>query len=139
MSVKIENREPINKLARVVVTFKGDSFTTNKKAPCPHWEEKPPTVIIKSGWRNKIGYSVGRMKVVGLYNFFIQNQEGRGPRTHRSWLVRCCCGRYEVRKDKTVNNPQLDDCCYVCKDVRSSSYKNGYGIKRTYHGKPAKV
>jgi hypothetical protein len=66
-----------------------------------HSETPIPTVSF-SGHNDLTGTKCGRMTVIG------NNGKTR-------WVCRCACGRYELRKAKSVLNPNNYDMCHACR------------------------
>lgn len=50
------------------------------------------------------GIKIGRLQVVGLYKNQPRIRIGnKHKKTYYKWVVRCKCGRYEIRTHKTIN------------------------------------
>jgi hypothetical protein len=46
------------------------------------------------------------------------------PNRGASYVVRCQCGSYEIRKAKAIRNPaNVNDCCAECRTVRYLRHK----------------
>jgi len=69
------------------------------------------------GGKNLTGMRVGRFTVIGMVNlcqYELNTDEAR-------WAVRCDCGIYEMRKARSIKNPNnQEDCCYDCRVLAQS-------------------
>lgn len=117
-------REPINKLARIVTGKSWDDYTPEKKNNLRElWDDSPPTKPVPSTIKNLIGFKKGRLTVVGYLGF---KQIKNGLRRNK-WLVRCICGRYEVRTQDTLmrqKTAHIEDMCQICQKLQQGWKRN---------------
>lgn len=113
MTEKIANLEPVDKLA-AMVTRPGIDFIPNKKivtqeSPFPI---KTWPVVLEPDYR---GYQFGRFTVIGVLF-----EEGNLIKigVTRKWVVKCVCGTYAVRRQKSLINPKNHkDRCERCRHL----------------------
>lgn len=79
-----------------------------------HWKAPPPALkALGKGHPDLAGHRFGRFTVVRFHGATSKNNPVP------TWLVRCACGDYELRRTKTVMKPgDPDDCCLECRAVR---------------------
>ena len=101
---------PVNRVAGRVVST-GTHYAPQLKSKILHWDQFPGTAVYVGDHANNMtGAKCGRLTVVGFWGF------SWGKNSKGLWLVRCCCGRYEVRRTRAIRNAaNRDDCCCVCK------------------------
>lgn len=80
-----------------------------------HWKAPPPALASQPnpGTPDLTGQRFGRFVVIRFH--------GATSKANpvATWLVRCACGDYELRRTKTILNPgDPDDCCLECRAVR---------------------
>ena len=110
---------PINKTAGMV-TQKGIHFDPEIKIiDRLHTDIMPETRDPLPNSTDIIGVKNGSFTVVGLYRH-----------CNNRWVVRCDCGRYELRTAKAMRNPKNDqDACIYCRkwrDIKKSYNKYKY-------------
>lgn len=107
---------PLDAQASVVRDGSGDLFETKINAGAQaHWKAPPPPLASKpnAGLPDLTGHRFGRLVVVRFHGATSKNNPVP------TWLVRCACGDYELRRTKTILNPgDPDDCCLECRAVR---------------------
>lgn len=79
----------------------------------PHWDAPPPMKkIIPHGMQNLVGTVFGRFTVLGVY------AGTKGHWTAGRWIVRCTCGRYEIRGTKAIKSIKNNwDRCIECQHL----------------------
>lgn len=97
------------------VTGRGEHWEPKRKVSNTHFTEQPEIRVpdkselinVKSGWHDFRGHNYGRFTVVGIY----AGKKANGC----SWVVRCLCGDYELRKARAMRHPEnQSDCCDKC-------------------------
>ena len=61
---------------------------------------------------NLSGRKTGRFTVIG-----ISSQFRKPSRDGERWVVKCSCGRYEIRRMKSIKNATNTDACGECKNT----------------------
>ena len=121
--MRISYHTPVNNLARKV-TSTPCGYVPCKKVGENHYHsyaQPPLTTIIESDRRNPsftdlTGSRFGRFTVVGLARGF----KGR-------WVVRCVCGKYEMRRQKAIiNKENYGDCCQICRHLQFLKSRHHY-------------
>lgn len=73
------------------------------------------------------GRHKGRMTIIG----YAVIQQGFGKYDSKGgarWVAKCDCGYYEYRRTGSICNPKnVDDCCYVCNDLKRIRLKARHG------------
>lgn len=116
---RIAASAPANSTA-AKVTSRGSHYEPTF-IPCREtWDTPPPMRDIPANQQNNpnlvgiMGRKFGRLTVLGLLN-----DPERSSKQGSSWVVRCACGAYEVRKAKTIRNPlNIEDRCSRCDAVK---------------------
>lgn len=110
--MKPANFTPVNRTAALVVS-RGEHFEPEVDTSKMVYSDTPlpikrPTNAAKSNpaYKDLTGLRNGRLTVMGLY------AGGKGR-----WVVRCACGKYEVRTAKAVKNIANNDMCSFCHAV----------------------
>jgi hypothetical protein len=95
------------------VTSKGAHYDPSFKSCRDTWDAPPPMKPVPAvpTAQGIVGRRFGRLTVIGLRAE--QNQNKRS-----SWVVRCVCGAYEVRKAAAIRNSDPQACCQRCEAVR---------------------
>ena len=53
--------------------------------------------------KNLIGYKTGKLTVIGYYGIYNSGcTKGKAGQQNQLWVVRCVCGRYTIRRGKTL-------------------------------------
>ena len=113
-----EHREAINKQAAMVFA-KGTNYINGVNVTCAHWEAPPPMREIPVNAPKLVGVKFGRFKVIGLHETITG-----------LWVVRCSCGDYEMRKTKSIRNPNnFGDRCTKCRNMAFE--RKAYEFKTT--------
>ena len=107
------------------VLKQGVHFESRKIILQNHWEVQPKLKRVPHIFQDMTGRKFGRFTVVGLL---------QSPK--KMWVVRCACGMYETRKERSMTNPNnQQDCCQKCRELqhlqRQQEFK-AYG-KNTIH------
>lgn len=104
---------PINRLAGAVTSESSNRYESCKRVTATESETPMPLRRIDSQTRNSgnfdnlTGIKFGRLTVVGMH----LNLNGR-------WVCRCTCGRYVVRRKKSILNPENSgDRCSLCQHL----------------------
>ena len=113
---------PLNSTAAKVVSGRGEHWTPDYMPSRDIWETPPPMRRVPTSNPTAagiVGLRTGRLVVVGLYD--------GGSKNHKSsWVVRCDCGRYELRKARALRNPEnTNDKCQECdhlERIRTNHY-----------------
>lgn len=117
-----QNCIPVNSVAKRVVQ-KGIHYDPNFKNLENHYDAPPKKrkVVKDPNCKNFIGHKHGTFTVVGLSEKSNQKKKiSAGAR----WIVKCVCGKYELRSTKAlknhINNPGKYglDMCRACMDLR---------------------
>lgn len=121
----MNHREPINRLAAQVVQ-PGTHFDPKKKLNQEHWDVCPPLLPWRKRPHESVPYlkgqRIGRLEVVGLYG-------GPGP---LRWVVRCDCGKYLLRRTKSLRNPEnRGDRCDYCRHLAHLKRTDDWRITQT--------
>ena len=110
--------KPINKIAAFVTsTVKPENhFWHGGKTNQIFWDHKPETYKFRGPKKHDItGKKFGRMVVVGYFG------RGSGHKQNKSgclWVVRCGCGRFELKRTKAIKNKKNGfDCCDACRKL----------------------
>ena len=99
-------REPVDKLASMMLAG-GEQYHNDVRITCHHWETPPPMKQTPYDAPKLVGVKFGRFTVLGMHKTLIG-----------SWVVRCACGDYEIRKSKSIRNPNnFGDRCVKCRNV----------------------
>lgn len=107
---------PLNRSAAVVRDGRSmDVATVTERPPgyvcsdLPLPTREPKSESTAAGWRDLRGVRFGRMVVVGM-----------SATVAKRWVVRCSCGRYELRKSATIKDldrPEAQGMCFECGHV----------------------
>jgi len=104
------HRVPIDKTARLVVQ-KGEHYAPDVKIQegKEHWENQPHFYPIPKNSIVKKGQRQGRLVVLGKR--YRSDSRNTPPR----YIVRCDCGRFEVRTSRSIrNHKNINDRCDFC-------------------------
>ncbi len=138
-SVSFDTIAPLNPFDKTasMISSKGEHFEVAVEGTRKHQDTPIPTTpitpdILKDpNFTDFRGCQFGRLKVVG------KAKEGRtkiadriNKGQQRGWVVRCVCGIYEIRKNKTLRKFQTGEnlenaACKWCN--KTKSLQNGYG------------
>lgn len=106
----IATSAPLNREASVVRDGSGDTWDFQPPPQMEHWKAPPlPVGRRPETIADLTGRVFGRLTVIRFHG------KPEGKNALNGWLVRCVCGDYEVRTNKTLKkaaNP--NDCCCVC-------------------------
>jgi len=117
----IAKNAPINKTAKVVMQ-EGEHYIKDNLPQVLTSDEPIQTIQYKGSLKsNFTGKRFGKFVVVGFYGDRVR---ANGERRYGRWVVRCSCGRYEVRSSKTIRIGNEHGCCQYCFELES--------IKRKY-------
>lgn len=97
----------VDSVSRRVVSG-GIHYKPDKKIVILHSETPIPTVALSKGERDLTGTKFAKFTVIGKWG---SNSKGVCR------VVKCVCGRYTVRRTKTVHKPHPDDCCEECRQL----------------------
>lgn len=101
-----------------VATSGGDHYeSAAKPGAIVHWKAPPAMRPVPSGLPDLTGLKGEYLTVVGL-----RLLEDRASWTRTTWVVRCVCGDYEVRRHKSLAKHRAfapDDACFECRHVRA--------------------
>lgn len=129
-------RKPVNKTAKVVTGPSWDDYSPKKKNNKRElWNDPPPTKPIPGTIKNMVGFQKGRLTVVGYLGFKnkVKNRITKDGKQYtenmrlNKWLVRCTCGRYEIRTQQSLTRKRtahLEDMCQICQDLHFKTDKN---------------
>ena len=88
------------------------------------------TEIYQPEFKDLTGDIIGHLKVIGLTADY-----------QKRWVVRCCCGIYEIRRAKVLKNysKNYPDKCFYCrrKDTANRQHEfitNGFNSRNTPRG-----
>lgn len=113
--MNIDPNNPVNKLAANVVAKSLDKGTYfNPGNHLCSSTPLPTNKYIGKKDNNLIGRRKGRFTVIGLSASFI-GSSGKGHR----WVVKCDCGRFEIRTEKTIKKGKSPDSCIECKKTET--------------------
>ena len=123
------NTIPMDIVAKRVVFDDGDHYDPKIKSnthcystlPLPFWETKdlPLKVRCDPLFEDLTGAIFGNFTVMGLLKGF----------KYDKWVLRCCCGAYEVRRTKTLRKitGKIDQTrCQSCLDSERLSHREYY-------------
>ncbi len=123
---KLATSVPLNKLAAQVTSGSAETYepkgiwskgaVRSEDGP-PPFEAKPGDGPLPPGWLT--GRRFGRLLVLGRYT------GGGGRNFKASWVVRCSCGIYELRKAKTLKEGKNHECnaCRRVDELRTGEYQ----------------
>lgn len=108
------NPTPINKTAALVVSRGWHFSPSMAPSACRETWDVPPYALGKTpphgGSKNILGAQRGFLTVVS----YVGGKRSRygAPETAQGgrWLVRCACGRYEIRRGRNMRKPEFDAC-----------------------------
>lgn len=117
-------REPVDKMAALVVSKGWNIGESKKKIVIDHWEICPPLRKYDRDCPhpNLTDIKFGRMIVVGLFKPFYRDhymERFYGDKCIKvSWICKCACGDFEPRKMKAILNPNnQNDACHKCRHI----------------------
>lgn len=103
-SENIAKARPVDTTAALVVS-KGTHYRSPKKLNVLESDNPLPLRVSPSNAEDLTGRVVGRLTVVGSF------QGGKGR-----WVCRCLCGRYTIRRGKSITNDNNGtDRCELCR------------------------
>ncbi|WJT09232.1 hypothetical protein [Vibrio harveyi] len=108
----IDNRNPapVDRVAARVLRG-GENYTPDKKIQTADQKTPIPTKKTPANAPQLTGIRFGRMTVLG---FAIVQTGKKGG----SWVVRCDCGTYTLRRTRAIRNPNNDqDRCEECRHL----------------------
>ena len=131
-TIDIVNKTPVNKTA-ALVTGKCKETHLNHKNPCSRESDTPYRIMdripfhARNELTNLTGKRNGRLTILGYSRDF-----------KKSWVVRCDCGRYGLRKNRAVaedRTGKVELMCSGCEKViamrRHDEYKRlGFNVER---------
>ena len=81
------------------------------------WDYPIETLPLPKYTINMIGQKRGKLTIVG----YVGRKKKSGNNYHY-WLVRCNCGKYEIRNGQNFRRQQKkdnqDDCCQICRHLQ---------------------
>lgn len=110
---------PVNRTAALVTQQSSVVFDATKHMPPTllHSETPLPMRPVPThirGWVDLTGRHSGRLVVQGMFDHKAMGRT-RNPKRGALWVVRCDCGRYEVRSRKgLLNEGNQGDRCEAC-------------------------
>lgn len=114
---------PLNREASTIRDGSGDLWEP-RKAPenVMHWGEPPLPLEPKPAQLPELsGKAYGRLTVIRYHG-----KPNGGKNAKGTWLVRCACGDYEVRRTEAivrglsgVRHEAMEPSCYVCTQVQA--------------------
>lgn len=121
MKLTIKNDIPIDRVARRVVFQNSDTYNPTVNSNTHIYCTKQPEIrnlnslpfYVKNdpNFKDYTGFKFGRFKVIGM--FFYHKFD--------KWVVKCCCGFYEVRSTTTLKKIKeitvVNGCCQSCQDL----------------------
>lgn len=114
---EIDPNLPVNKSANFVVSKSNESCTNFHPGDMLTSSIMLPTRNVPHNVPNYTGLKKGRLIVVGLSDSF-RKGNGKGLR----WVVRCSCGRHEIRTSRILKKGNQSDMCNVCKSTAFKKY-----------------
>lgn len=125
---------PVDENARRITEAPGMHFSAGRKSlpkiqrrdyracvyPIATWKHPKPWTLAQLV-KQQTGKKYGLWTVIGYAEW--QGNEGSSAK----WVVRCSCGRYEIRRMRSLRRAaDTQDCCWECKTLRSlrKSYDN---------------
>ncbi|OAI30018.1 hypothetical protein A1351_23130 [Methylosinus sp. R-45379] len=119
---------PINRGAAMATHGRGVNFEPKLGRARETWDTPPAMRPLPPDMPNFMGRSFGRLRVIGL-----ACERGTGGKYAR-WVVRCVCGRYEMRRSRAVGGPHapLDSCsyCHYLDELRFRDHVKQFGEAR---------
>ena len=109
---EIDPNLPVNKSSKYVVSKANERYSNFNPGDMLTNSIGLPVKNIPSHVNDLTGIKKGRLTVVGLSASFSKNN-GRGYR----WVVKCSCGRFEIRTARTILRGSRFDMCNVCKST----------------------
>ncbi len=111
----IASATPVNRDASRARDMRGVHYTTPIPKGLAHFKSPPPAQMpfrpMHMLTRDMAGDQIGRLKVIRFH--------GITKAKRATWLVRCSCGDYELRRHESLAKcTDPDECCYVCKHTR---------------------
>lgn len=107
---RVASSAPINGEAARAFSMKGIAEPQlNVPSHMVHWDAPPKTSPPPAGKEYRVGKKYGKLTVIGYLG------SSRNSGRSSQWLVRCLCGRYEMRNGKAVEKGTPDDECMRCR------------------------
>lgn len=113
----IASRVPVDSTAARVVS-KGVEYDwrDHKKVQTVESETPFSLVMVPEFMDDLTGMTVGRFKVMGLHTV-----------SPARWSLRCSCGRFSLRRAKSIKNPKNDiDRCERCRHLAAKQKSHIY-------------
>jgi len=107
---EIDPNLPVNKSSKSVVSKSNERYNNFHPGDMLTNSIGLPIKNIPSHVNDLTGIKKGRLTVIGLSASFSKDN-GHGYR----WVVRCSCGRYEIRRSRTILKGNQNDMCNICK------------------------
>ncbi len=102
---------PVNRQAGLALA-RGEHWTPRNRMTIERWSTPPKMKTVPANTPNQIGRQIGRLRCVGLL-------DAPAGKYGLSWVMRCSCGDYEIRKAKAINNPEnTNDMCHACRHLQ---------------------
>ena len=121
---EIDPNLPVNKSSRYVVSKSKERYSKFNPGDMLTNSIGLPIKNIPNHVNDLTGIKKGRLTVIGLSASFSKDN-GRGYR----WVVRCSCGRYEIRTARTIMKGNQLDMCNVCKSTAFKQRTNNKLLK----------
>lgn len=107
-------RKAIDKTS-ALVTSKGPDYQLTKFKPACPWDTATPHPITEcpDNIKDLTGEKLGRMIVLGYHS--TRTSGRKNTIQHTRWVVRCACGMYSLRTNKSIERKSdSDHCCDRC-------------------------
>lgn len=108
---RIITSTPVDRTAADVTERQGEHWSPQLEDNERCFELPPPTRPVPADAPRLIGIRVGRLTVIGLH-------ADSGQSNGASWVCRCTCGRYQLRKAKSLTQPnsnsRTEPMCAAC-------------------------
>ena len=110
-------RRPVDKKAALVIS-RGAHFVSAKQYGCLVSDTPPPSVPRPLAVPDLAGKRFGRMTVVAYCGRVKKQSSGGHFKTFFYWSVRCDCGKYSMRRHRSILRPTNDrDACEECRHL----------------------
>lgn len=97
---RLASSAPLNADAAKAVSMRGEAdLSLRLEDQFQHWECPQKTWPVPLGQQDYTGLKMGRLTVIGYYG-------AHWKKGYSLWLVRCVCGRYELRKGRNIRQPK---------------------------------
>lgn len=105
--------EPVNKITKIVISPQPkEGFIFNRNAMVSSMTPLPMIEFPGPDDKNLTGLNVDRLTVMG---FSVLKGSGTGAKGR--WVVRCACGRYEIRSSRALKRRRTRgkvESCHEC-------------------------